>query len=239
MLSAPTEAIKIAVAQLIRHLLGTSILFQDAVDEVDLWLRSLPTLKRAPAGAESPDGAQLTDEADSVLAFLDDCIQRCMKTPYRYIEEMQAVSVSTSKGVSGPSPLIMTVKEQLLAKLKADTLSPSDTLALATFTRKIMFHLSNSLADTVIISSLLEPITEALGDLPFFEEFVLVGGAVKKEVEMMRYCIGHLEEPSKPPPTKVSKDVREFLTMVEGLKPRPCSLNICDDPVDPSFSCDY
>ncbi|KIY73323.1 hypothetical protein CYLTODRAFT_485490 [Cylindrobasidium torrendii FP15055 ss-10] len=219
MLSAPTEAIKAAVAQLVRHLLSTSILFQDAADEVDLWLRSLPTLKRSPAGAESPDGARLTDEADGVLAFLDDCIQRCMKTPYRYIEEMQAVSVSTSKGVSGPSPLIMTVKEQLLAKLKAHTLSPSDTLALATFTRKIMFHLSNTLTDARVITSLLGPITEALCNLPFFEEFVLVGGAVKKEVEIMRYCIGHLEEPAKPPVAKVSQDVREFLTMVEGLKP--------------------
>jgi nucleolar pre-ribosomal-associated protein 1 len=31
---------------------------------------------------EVHDGGPLVDEADAVISFFDDCVQRCLKTPY-------------------------------------------------------------------------------------------------------------------------------------------------------------
>jgi len=117
--------------ELLQHILSQTILFQEDVDEPSLWLSALPTTRRS-TGSVSPDGALLTDEAESVITFLDDCVQRCMKTPYRYIEELQGVVKDDNTANDHldlyPSPLLMAVVEQLNAKIGAKLLSPSDVL---------------------------------------------------------------------------------------------------------------
>ena len=84
-----------ALAELLNHILSQTILFQEDPDEPSLWLSSLPTTRRT-ASSISPDGAALTDEAESVITFLDDCVQRGMKTPYRTIGELQGLINTTT-----------------------------------------------------------------------------------------------------------------------------------------------
>ncbi|KAF9046067.1 hypothetical protein BDZ89DRAFT_1155358 [Hymenopellis radicata] len=213
-IDTPVPVVHSTLSRLIQHLLPNSILFQHSTDEVELWLVSLPTTKRSPS-AEAPDGTPLTDEGEGVLVFLDECIQRCLKTPYRYIEEMKKVAFSHSY----PSPLLMTVKEQLAAKLGAKTLTASDTLSLATFIRKLVFRLHTTDLDGSFIRCYVEQIDSILSDAHLFPDFVLVTGAIRREVEIMQYCTRHLSDEIVPPPVTVAKDVREFLTAVEKLEP--------------------
>lgn len=222
LLSTRIEAIHSTLTRLIKHLLSESIIFQDNSDEIDLWLLSLPISRRSPGGGEAPDGAPLTDEATGVLAFLEECIQRCVKTPYKYIEEMHAYqSPSQSpKASSGPSPLLVTVKEQFIAKLNAKTTSVSDTLAIATFIRKLLFRLNNVITDITFTSRFCEGILEALHPGNLFPDFPLVTGAIVKEAETIKYCLSHLQLAPLSLPTRVGKDVRDFLTAVEKLEPR-------------------
>ena len=147
-------AIKTALRDLLQHVLVESIMFQDQPDEPHLWLASLPTSRRDP-GTESLDGASLTDEAKSVITVLDDCVQRCLKTPYRYIEELYGMGSTTDSYNQSldvyPSPLLMTVLEQLSIKVEKKSLSPSDTLALATFVRKLVVKLISKLHNWKIL----------------------------------------------------------------------------------------
>ncbi|EAU82375.1 hypothetical protein CC1G_06685 [Coprinopsis cinerea okayama7 len=182
------------ITSLVKHVLASTLLFQDDPDEVDFWLNSLPygvrrvkvvtrSVKREGGGEgedagrdeeddeddeiqtitvypETPDGTPLTDEREAVIAFLDECVQRCLKAPYKYIEEMESFanadstamdvdstsdsarpSPSTTASISTPSPLLCTVVEQLAAKVRAKLLSPSDLLAITTFLRKLLFAL--------------------------------------------------------------------------------------------------
>lgn len=223
-IDTPVPVVHSSLSRLIQHLLANSILFQHSADEVELWLVSLPTTKRSPS-AEAPDGAPLTDEVQGVLVFLDECIQRCLKTPYRYIEEMKTIAFSHNY----PSPLLATVKEQLAAKLGAKTLTASDTLSLVTFIRELVFRLHATDLDGLFIRCYVEQIDSILSDAHLFPDFVLVTGTIRREVEIMQYCTRHFSNDIVPPPSTVAKDVREFLTAVEKLEPREffCFIKMC------------
>ena len=54
---------------------------------------------------------------------------------------LASITSSISNTDTYPSPLIMTVLEQLDAKIKADLLAPSDVLAISSFVRKLVFQL--------------------------------------------------------------------------------------------------
>ncbi|KAK0455710.1 ribosome 60S biogenesis N-terminal-domain-containing protein [Desarmillaria tabescens] len=216
--SSNVLAIHSTLVHLLEHLLGNSIMFQHNPDEVHLWLISLPMGRRPPSGGESPDGAKLTDEPESVLTFLDDCIQRCAKTPYRYIEEIQALESIEDRAESQlPSPLLITLSEQLSAKLTAKLLSASDVLALATFIRSLVFQLQNSFSQGRALLSFTDKIDGILEPQKLFPEYPIVTTAIRREVEILKYCLGHLRIPKPPTPTSIGKDVKSFLRAVEGL----------------------
>ncbi|KAF9233345.1 ribosome 60S biogenesis N-terminal-domain-containing protein [Melanogaster broomeanus] len=83
------RALRTTLRELLQHVLAQSVLFQEDPSEAELWLAALPSgCVRRGQGTETPDGAALTDEVDAIVAFLDDCAQRCLKTPYRYMEAM-------------------------------------------------------------------------------------------------------------------------------------------------------
>ncbi|KAF7965769.1 hypothetical protein HWV62_41960, partial [Athelia sp. TMB] len=178
-------ATRLTITSLLKVVLSESILFQEDPEEVDLWLESLPTTRRA-VNAESPDGAALTDEADSVVNFLDDCMQRCLKTPYRYIEERDSMATSAladeqlfSDHTATPcSPLLLVVLEQLGAKIAAELLSPSDLLALSMFVRLLVFKLSSKQHDTRFFSIMTDKFDSLLRD-DLFAEYPNVINAIR------------------------------------------------------------
>jgi nucleolar pre-ribosomal-associated protein 1 len=204
---------------LLRHILGESILFQEDPDEPDLWLASLPSSRRSP-GTESPDGASLTDEADGVITFLDDCVQRCLKTPYRYIEDLYDIRNTDNHGLDVyPSPLFMTVLEQLSIKIEKKSLSPSDVLALATFVRKLVVGLMKKLEDVEILLAVAGKVDGMLTVDRLFAGYPIITAAIRREVALLRAC---LEPPfnSLQPSRLVSKEVQDFLTQVEQIPVR-------------------
>ncbi|KAJ7863151.1 ribosome 60S biogenesis N-terminal-domain-containing protein [Mycena olivaceomarginata] len=110
---------------LVVHLLADSIIFQNNQEEPSF-------------------GFSLEDEADVVIGFLDDCVQRCLRTPYN-----QHGAGTTPDDL--PSPLIMAVVEQLSAKVAASkqALSPSHVFVLVMFLRRLVLRLSSHVAAKV------------------------------------------------------------------------------------------
>ena len=90
---------------------------------------------RQAARAGSPIEAReptLSSDNEVLLTFLDDSIRRCLKTPYKYLEDsLHFVPSSSGEPISpkeAPSPLLVTLLEQLAAKVKAKLLSPKDAV---------------------------------------------------------------------------------------------------------------
>jgi len=186
-------ALKDILLDLLSSLLSSCILFEENPTEPSLWFISLPCLLRA-SNTTSPDNASLTDEAESVVVFLDDCIQRCLKTPYRYIEEMRGslalITSPSSNTDTYPSPLIMTVLEQLDAKTKADLLAPSDVLAISSFVRKLVFQLMGRTQSLIFLEFLVARVDRVLSERQRWQsDHPAIAMAVRTEVNMMHAAI--------------------------------------------------
>ncbi|KAH9931396.1 ribosome 60S biogenesis N-terminal-domain-containing protein [Amylocystis lapponica] len=201
------SAIRIAIASLLSDVLSASIIFQHDSDEISLWLDSLPTTKpAADEKATVSNSAPLTDETHGVIMFLDDCVQRCIKTPYRYIEELQLlVSSSTGSGHAThmadfydemPSPLIMAVLEQLGAKLKGHLLLPSDALAITSFVRKLTFRLASKLPTLGFLDTIATKVTATIQEEHLFPEHPSMTAAIQREAEFLGSNLRRLRCPS-------------------------------------------
>ncbi|KAF8073491.1 ribosome 60S biogenesis N-terminal-domain-containing protein [Lyophyllum atratum] len=223
------SATRTALSVLLQHILSESIMFQDDPTEPHLWLISLPTSQRA-RGTESPDGAPLTDEGDSVIAFLDECVQRCLKTPYRYIEDLQSLAhindhvSSVDKFDVPPSPLLMTVLEQLEIKIAKKLLSSSHVLALTSFVRKLGYRLSSKQQDLTFIQAVALKFDVMLHADRLFPEFPVITAAIRREVDLLKACL--FLSPHLSSSQEVSEDVQDFLSAVEQM-PIPPSRAIC------------
>jgi nucleolar pre-ribosomal-associated protein 1 len=159
-----------------------------------LWLSSLPTSRPPVEAGEIPEGISLTGEAGIVIAFLDDCLQRCLKTPYRYIEEMQSLyGPETEQSDPGglPSPLLMTALQQLGAKVASKVLLPAHTLALASFLRRLVFRLSALQHDLSFLRQIATKIDGILASESLFSQYPIVSGAILRQVKIMRSCLQH------------------------------------------------
>lgn len=188
------SAVLFGVLSLLKHQLSETLLFQHNPEEVELWLRVLPQTKRA-ADAKAPDGTPLTDEGESVIAFLDECVQRCLKTPYRYLEDAEKLAGDArraSNELEGAehvdtfvSPLLMTVLEQLSAKVAGTLLTPSDILALASFLRKLVFGLATEGVTIGFLDAFARAVDGALAEERLKSTCKLLRGAIRYEVELL------------------------------------------------------
>ncbi|KAF8519438.1 ribosome 60S biogenesis N-terminal-domain-containing protein [Gautieria morchelliformis] len=224
-------AVRDVTSDLLTHLLSSSILFSHDLSELDLWLSALPSTRRG-ANATAPDGTPLTDESNGVLVFLDDCIQRCLKTPYRYLEAITTFFndkmhlddksfTPHDPGVS-PSPLLMTVLEQLRAKIIAGLLSPSDALAVATFVRKIVCGLTAKMHDLQRIWAIVSEIEDILCMSAVAPESTIMQEAIKREADLLSHVLRFIQNPSPQSTSSTSPAVQGFLAQVESL-PIPSS----------------
>ncbi|CCM00519.1 uncharacterized protein FIBRA_02553 [Fibroporia radiculosa] len=164
-----SSATREAISSLLRRVLSQSLLFQHHADEVSIWLESLPHTIRY-TDARAPDGSSLTDEKNDVITFLDGCAQRCAKTPHLYIEELENIVPELIEGDENsygetisrgsddprylPSPLVMTVLEQLNIKMRGRLLSDSHTLSIVTFVRMLIQKLSSKVLNLGILSQI-------------------------------------------------------------------------------------
>ncbi|KAF8590297.1 hypothetical protein K439DRAFT_1512242, partial [Ramaria rubella] len=230
--TTPHAAVRDATRELLSHLLSSNIIFSHDPEELDLWLHAFPFTQRG-FGAAAPDGTPLTDERTGVLAFFDDCIQRCSKTPYRYIEEAStffARAGTSSEDVTStqddprnyPSALLMTILEQLRAKVVAKLLSPSDTLAIATFTRKLTCCMTSKLRDLDHAWMIASKLEEILTRPEVAPNSAVMRNAIKRECDFLSHTLQFMQNPSRHVPTTIYSPVQDFLKQVENL-PIPSS----------------
>ncbi|KAI0301899.1 transcriptional repressor TCF25-domain-containing protein [Multifurca ochricompacta] len=221
-------AIRNAIGLLLRHILAGSILFEHDPVEVYSWLSSLPISVRSP-DAEAPDGTPLLNEQSATISFLDDCIQLCLKAPYGYIEVLTATSSNTvtygdyQGGGSAPSPLLATIVEQIFARIAAG-LSPSDTLAIVSFARRLLVRLSGKQGSLELLIRLSERLASLSIDDSLMKKYGIVGKAVEREVEILTNYLFLLDNAAAPmvPRGNSSSAVAEFLDRVESI-PIPTS----------------
>lgn len=129
-LTTPHSATRITTASLISKLFASSVLFEHDPQEITTWLTSLLDTSRTSSATEA-DAVKL----QALLPFLDDCLKRCLKTPYKYLEESLEFDVSSQSPHHSelPSPLFVTLLEQLAAKIKAKLLKSDEVEVLASF----------------------------------------------------------------------------------------------------------
>ncbi|KAH8115698.1 ribosome 60S biogenesis N-terminal-domain-containing protein [Phellopilus nigrolimitatus] len=214
-------AIREALTSLLTHALRDSLLFQHDHEELHLWLDALPSTVRSP-GVESPDDAPLTDERESVVAFLDECMQRCAKTPHRYLEELDVLVTVDLCRSTNASPVVVTVLEQLSAKMRSSLLTPSDALALTTYVRKVVVSLLGKQPDLVLCQSIAARLaTIVIGD-DVFPKYPVIAAALRKEVEILDACISRCSfEPRTADDqmeTSPSSAVQTFVEHVEQIE---------------------
>ncbi|KAF8505077.1 ribosome 60S biogenesis N-terminal-domain-containing protein, partial [Hysterangium stoloniferum] len=220
-------SVRQATADLIKNILSSSIVFSHDIAEIDLWLSALPTTRRR-RDAKALDGSPLTDEVAGVLAFLDDCLQRCSKTPYRYLEDASkffaehnpsgSTQLPTNDPSAFPSPLLMTVVEQLRAKIGANLLTPSDTLAISTFIRKLTVSLVSKLQDLNNLKRVYSKLNEILSSSMVVPNSLIMKNAIQREAVLLSNSLDFLRDPTPEGLlTTTHPAVQIFLKDVEGL----------------------
>ncbi|CAO1636111.1 unnamed protein product [Sympodiomycopsis kandeliae] len=137
------------------------VLFEGDDEEFEAWLSALPIV---------------TDERSQrniahVITFLQDCLSRCSKNAYRYLEsarkELDNVSEesSSSSDTTPVSPLFETFKEQLLIKAEKDLFSSPEALkAVLEYFCKLVPLLAGRLRPnvTTVMKTIIETVSKVL-----------------------------------------------------------------------------
>ncbi|KAK7040796.1 hypothetical protein VNI00_009702 [Paramarasmius palmivorus] len=232
--TSTTHAMVCVLTGLLDQILGGSILFQQsshvnlADSEVSVWISCLPQSFRI--SSTCPDGAVLSDEIESVTVFLDECIHRCIKTPYRYIDDLKSLveeirnqeandnGGTTPNEESGglPSPLLMTLIEQLKMKVERNLLTPSDVLSLALFFRKLLHRLSTLMNDDFglkLLRGMADRVDTALQS--GFATYPLISKAIRRQIRLIQRSLRYNPEDRTPSQDASAEEVQQFLGDVE------------------------
>lgn len=104
--------IKSLTQRLVSKLLGESILFQHDPSETNLWIEAIPATNYG-----RPD---LTSDQTAFLHFLDDCVMRCLRTPYKYVDQSSKIIKTLQEPTSA-----MDIDSQEIMEKIASTLAAS------------------------------------------------------------------------------------------------------------------
>ncbi|KAF8934535.1 hypothetical protein BGZ52_004134 [Haplosporangium bisporale] len=104
--------IKSLTQRLVSKLLGESILFQHDPSETNLWIEAIPVTNYG-----RPD---LTSDQIAFLHFLDDCVMRCLRTPYKYVDQSSKII----KALQEPTSAMDVDSQEIMEKI-ASTLAAS------------------------------------------------------------------------------------------------------------------
>jgi len=140
---------------LLNNLLLPSILFEHDSGELEIWLGALPKL---PPDADVSSRAKLLTQHVHLLSFLDDCIRRAIRTPYKYIEESLSLVpdyFSPSKPYEMICPVLMTILEQLNAKIIGELISTEAAGVVMCWLKRVMLGLSGKMRDGQFLAAVL------------------------------------------------------------------------------------
>jgi len=88
---------------------------------------------------------------------------------------------------SYPSPLLMTVIEQLSIKVANGSLSPSDVLAIVSYVRKLLCGLSSEVRQLQLLQLVAGKVDEALNLDRLFPQYESMTAAIRREVDMLQF----------------------------------------------------
>lgn len=236
--TTPVSAIRTAIAALLQNILSQSILFQEDTQEPDLWLGVLPSQHVVPSDVVTI----FQGEVDGLIAFLDDCVHRCLKTPYRYVEALHSLDSQTRNRADAPerldmypSPLIMTIVEQLDAKINNKSLPASHLLGIVAFVRKVLVNLSFKTLDLCFLQEYARKLDEILVEERLSQYPSTVYNVIRREMDILSATLLF----SFPPPPMTmdgtseieahlaeveNATTREFLVLIRLLSFQPCYL---------------
>lgn len=133
---------------LLHRLLEPSLLFEHDTIELPIWLDALPR------ASESASGPMFIAQQIHLLSFLDDCVRRALKTPHRYIEEGAAVIPSLSPREAA-SPLLMTIVEQLHAKILGMHIATEAAAVVLNYLRRVLLGLLGKQAGAEFVRAII------------------------------------------------------------------------------------
>lgn len=259
---ASSPVLKEASYELLRGILASSILFEHDPDELGIWLSVLPSERASVVDGHgheegSGDGGGMKD----VLEMLDECILRCLKTPYRYIEESLSIIRSSSSsshsrpsasssdamdvdvdvdgdvrgdGEQGmryrpeelPSPLLMTLLEQLSARSTKDLIAPTAIISIMTFIRQLAVLLVGKQPDLRLSRALHSRMSKIVDDMVAGhnddghdeekrEGWRKAVRIARRERDLLESVIQGIEKPIEAPLPPPSPQATEFFPLYE------------------------
>ncbi|OCF73524.1 hypothetical protein I204_05367 [Kwoniella mangroviensis CBS 8886] len=137
-LSTRQSVTQLKTVSLLQHLLIPTLLYDHDPSELSIWLDALPR------ASDSASGPMLLAQQIHLLSFLDDCFRRAIKTPYRYIEDAFAVvpdHFEYTRPTEMVSPVLMTIVEQLNAKILGQLISTEAAGVVLVYIRRIVLGL--------------------------------------------------------------------------------------------------
>ena len=146
--------------QLVGRLLNPTLLFEHDPYELDLWLNAMP---RNPTILDP----MLLTQQIHLLSFFDDCVKRCEKAPYKYLEDMTNLLpgyLSWSKREEMPSPLLMTVLEQLHAKIKGQHISTEAAAVILNYLRRLLPEFWSKQKDAQFVDAVVDRVARILAE---------------------------------------------------------------------------
>lgn len=123
-------------------------MFEHDHGELNIWLEALPALSSA---SDISQRAFLVAQQIHLLSFLDECVRRCMKTPYRYLEDVTTLIPDYFEPTRRPhemvSPLIMVILEQLRAKIAGQLIATEAVGVVLAYLKRVFLGLSGKVRD--------------------------------------------------------------------------------------------
>ncbi|MCO5604665.1 hypothetical protein L7F22_058835 [Adiantum nelumboides] len=143
-----------ASRELVEKAMAKSVLFEHDRHEWVVWMEAFT------ASGQDDEGTA------SLVKFFDDCMQRCNKTPYRYIEMARRVGQDDGDQASDllASPVLLTMVEQLGIQTKKNLVDESTQQEALTFFARLFPNLLTLGCSSVRLSALLGTLKGAFAD---------------------------------------------------------------------------
>jgi nucleolar pre-ribosomal-associated protein 1 len=206
------STIRLGLASLMKRQMSETLLFQHQPEEVETWLSALNFVSYMPLPGAS---GSTHDTVDSLFAFVDDCIQRCLKTPYRYLDERDQANANsadrTAEGKTECSPLLFAVLEQFHAKVTGSLLSSSSLLRVTCFIRDVIFNLATAYFDLSLFEECARRAAEALNESDSLPAAYDARASAQREIQILVTSLSYMRDgPMDPRPTHDSL-LRDYL----------------------------
>jgi nucleolar pre-ribosomal-associated protein 1 len=125
-----------------------------------------------------------------------------------------------------PSPLVMTLLEQLEAKINNQSLTPADVIAIASYTRKLLFNLASKTMDLHLLRTIGDRICVILEEEKLPQDSPVLLVAVKRELEILTTSLCFSMLASNSAATASDETLQDYISKIEQTPVRRCCVAI-------------